>query len=758
MWEFFGYFMSEAASWKNRPQSQAFDEVEKELQKEDSLLHLFKQQWTGMAGMAFMFVITIFLGIYIRPYYDVGELHAFGKSGATEVSNVVIELLAIFAFTAIILYLAKKNKAWLIKYGMFVVLAIALLYTTVPLMHMFVLDFEVDPFVEEENYDSNAEVLGIVNDELLIVSTPFLSESNVYNNSIQAFNINDLSQPIWNITTPHLYGERNPNLVMSQHGNQLTITSGQFIWVVDAYEGVLLEQFLCFEYDQNGQAIPIPEQRTGCSLAVRTDDSVYVVNNANELFLWKTDPDFPNLMFGPQAKWLIPQQISLDQSNGDLLHAEVIDEDFLLIAVPGGIAFVELEEFNDIPQTSQPIDTIDNASIVFQLNPQGSFTSFDIGASPFDELSFHDENHSKQSMFALIGDSNGDVVGLDIDLEAENENAIRGKGTVSIEDRMALYQFADTIQSVELTDLNEDGFSDVLIVSEQGAHWIYHTSLIERAVFEIDIDVDHAFFVNQNNATQLVLIDSTYGELIEHTTLIRSGEITGDMFPLYGVQFLFWPTIIGFILAALLMVLLIVHREWYVVNFTGVILGAGVCVMLGVTFVPTLAMIFMVLAAIYDAWAVYKSKHMLDLADTMLDLKLPIMLVAPQEKGYSFKDEGRPVQFSTPSAGEPLPRPKTAIKKEAMFMGLGDIIFPGMLVLSALQWLLEAGVTFNDAFLVAMSTLVGGLVGYVVLMSYVARGRAQAGLPLLNGGAILGYIIGGMLIIGEEILKFGITW
>ncbi len=750
--------MSEATSWKNRPQSQAFDEVEKELQKEDSLLHLFKEQWTGMAGMALMFIVTIFLGIYIRPYYDVGELYAFGKTGATEVSNVVIELLAIFAFTAIILYLAKKNKAWLIKYGMFVVLAIALLYTTVPLAHMFVLDFDVEPFVEDESFDSNAEVLGFFNDELLIVSTPFLSEFNAYNNSIQAFNLHDLSKPVWNITTPHLDGDRNPNLVMSQNGNQLTITSGQFIWVIDAYEGVLLEQFLCFEYDQNGQVIPIPEQRTGCSLAIRTEDSVYVVNNANELFLWKTDPDFPNFMFGPQAKWLLPQQISMDQSNGDLLHAEVIDEDFLLIAVPGGIAFVELEEFNDIPQTSQPIDTIDNASIVFQLIPQGSFTSFDIGASPFDELSFLDKNHSKKKMFALIGDSNGDVVGLDIDLEAENEDSIRGNGVVSIEDRMTLYQFADTIQSVELTDLNEDGFSDVLIVSEQGAHWMYTTSLIERSVFEIHIDVDHAFFVNQNNATQLVLIDSTYGELIEHTTLIRSGEITGDMFPLYGIQFLFWPTIIGFILAALLMVLLIVHREWYVVNITGVILGAGVCVMLGVTFVPTLAMVFMVLAAIYDAWAVYKSKHMLDLADTMLDLKLPIMLVAPQEKGYSFKDESASVQISSPTTIESTSRPKPAIKKEAMFMGLGDIIFPGMLVLSALQWLLESGVAYNDAFLVAMSTLIGGLVGYVVLMSYVARGHAQAGLPLLNGGAILGYIIGGMLIVGEEILKFGITW
>ena len=55
-------------------------------------------------------------------------------------------------------------------------------------------------------------------------------------------------------------------------------------------------------------------------------------------------------------------------------------------------------------------------------------------------------------------------------------------------------------------------------------------------------------------------------------------------------------------------------------------------------------------------------------------------------------------------------------------MGLGDVIFPGMLVLSAMQWL-DPSVAFH----VAMSTLVGGLVGYLALMTYVARGRRKPG-------------------------------
>ena len=80
-----------------------------------------------------------------------------------------------------------------------------------------------------------------------------------------------------------------------------------------------------------------------------------------------------------------------------------------------------------------------------------------------------------------------------------------------------------------------------------------------------------------------------------------------------------------------MMIALIMRPEWYVINTVGVLVGAGTITMLGVSFVPWIIIIFMVLAAIYDAWAVYKSKHMLELADTMVNLELPVMLVAPQK-------------------------------------------------------------------------------------------------------------------------------
>ena len=198
--------------------------------------------------------------------------------------------------------------------------------------------------------------------------------------------------------------------------------------------------------------------------------------------------------------------------------------------------------------------------------------------------------------------------------------------------------------------------------------------------------------------------------------------------------------------------------------------------MLGISFVPWLIIIFMIVAAIYDAWAVYKSKHMLDLADTMVNLKLPILLVAPQEKNYSFLEDQdsmrdretlesnyeAPSEIEIQSNENVIKRPikKKKVGKEAMFMGLGDVIFPGILVISAISWLPEGTIFLGaDATLwIGIMTMIGGLCGYFILMGYVALGKPQAGLPLLNSGAILGYLISTILLLGISALEFNISF
>jgi len=47
-----------------------------------------------------------------------------------------------------------------------------------------------------------------------------------------------------------------------------------------------------------------------------------------------------------------------------------------------------------------------------------------------------------------------------------------------------------------------------------------------------------------------------------------------------------------------------------------------------------------------------------------------------------------------------------------------------------------------------LSVLAGTLVGFAALMTFVIKGKPQAGLPLLCSGAILGYLISSYMFFG----------
>ncbi len=182
-------------------------------------------------------------------------------------------------------------------------------------------------------------------------------------------------------------------------------------------------------------------------------------------------------------------------------------------------------------------------------------------------------------------------------------------------------------------------------------------------------------------------------------------------------------------LAVQLTFLLMTYPEWYVVDTAGVLLAAGVAAIFGISFGLLPALILLIGLAIYDAWAVYRTGHMVDLADSVMNLKLPILLVIPKNRNYSFLEQG--------SLNEQIEKGE---KREALFMGLGDLVIPGALVVSSKASL---------GWFVGISAMFGGLIGFGILMTFVLSGRPQAGLPLLNGGAILGYIFGALIFEGN---------
>ncbi|HVL49077.1 MAG TPA: presenilin family intramembrane aspartyl protease PSH [Candidatus Thermoplasmatota archaeon] len=194
-------------------------------------------------------------------------------------------------------------------------------------------------------------------------------------------------------------------------------------------------------------------------------------------------------------------------------------------------------------------------------------------------------------------------------------------------------------------------------------------------------------------------------------------------------------TALSIALAAVLVALLYFYPEWYVIDTVGVVVAGGSAAIFGISFGLLPSLVLLTGFAIYDAIAVYRTKHMLDLADSVLELRLPIMFVVPKERGYSFLKEEKRIQD----------RVEDPEGRDAMFMGLGDAVIPAVLVVSALTFLGTYTASSSSVLglapplAVALATLLGSLVGYFALMRFVLRGNPQAGLPLLNGGALVGF-------------------
>ena len=81
-------------------------------------------------------------------------------------------------------------------------------------------------------------------------------------------------------------------------------------------------------------------------------------------------------------------------------------------------------------------------------------------------------------------------------------------------------------------------------------------------------------------------------------------------------------------------------------------------------------------------------------------------------------------------------------ERDAFFMGLGDIVIPGILVVASYNFI-------DGGLPIAISVMIGTLVGFSILMTFVIKGKPQAGLPCLGGGAIAGYLISSFILFGR---------
>jgi presenilin-like A22 family membrane protease len=234
-----------------------------------------------------------------------------------------------------------------------------------------------------------------------------------------------------------------------------------------------------------------------------------------------------------------------------------------------------------------------------------------------------------------------------------------------------------------------------------------------------------------NPFAYVLLILVFTGLLLLAIRLKRGWVVGGFIFlsiavSIYYVIVAYLPPLLALMPTLAIMLLLRYYPEWYIIDAFGILVCAGISSLFGVSMAILPVLLLLVVLAVYDAISVYKTRHMVSLAEGVIKIKAPLLFVVPKSRDYSFRKDQA---ISTSSGGK---------ERGAFFLGLGDAVIPTILVISA-SWSFPAlGLGLN---LPVIGAMLGTYLGFLILMT-TSRDRPQAGLPFLNSGAILGFLAG----------------
>jgi presenilin-like A22 family membrane protease len=170
-------------------------------------------------------------------------------------------------------------------------------------------------------------------------------------------------------------------------------------------------------------------------------------------------------------------------------------------------------------------------------------------------------------------------------------------------------------------------------------------------------------------------------------------------------------------------------QEWYVINVSGILISAGCAAIFGtsLSIIPVLTLLTLLI--VYDAISVHRTKHMLMLAEGILRQKMPIMFIVPKTRNYSYLNSGFSLQDNKEERG-------------AYMIGMADMIMPAILVVSAQMHTNSENIfSMAGVALPAFGAMIGGIIGMCLLMVPLNSGKPQPGLPYINAGSIVGFLI-----------------
>lgn len=157
-------------------------------------------------------------------------------------------------------------------------------------------------------------------------------------------------------------------------------------------------------------------------------------------------------------------------------------------------------------------------------------------------------------------------------------------------------------------------------------------------------------------------------------------------------------------------------------NIAIILAVAGVGAQLGILLTVPAIIILLIVLSVYDVWAVFKSKHMIKMFKGMMQRGAAMALVIPE----SLKHITKPMQSVQTEKLKAVPT------KRFMMLGTGDLAFPLVFAVAALEY----------SLLSAIGVILGALAGILVIHILIIQKKFTAlpALPPIAAGSIAGFI------------------
>jgi presenilin-like A22 family membrane protease len=170
-------------------------------------------------------------------------------------------------------------------------------------------------------------------------------------------------------------------------------------------------------------------------------------------------------------------------------------------------------------------------------------------------------------------------------------------------------------------------------------------------------------------------------------------------------------------------------------NLTEVLVYSGIGLLVAPIIDLFYASLLLILIAAYDAYAVWRSKHMIAMAQFQTESKLFAGLLVPyggSDMNAAPKATAKKVAAKT-AAKEPVQEGRNAI------LGGGDIAFPLLFAGVVLNTLLQDGLTKTAAFGYTLFVVGGAAAALFLLFVYAKKNEFYPAMPFIAAGCFVGY-------------------